>query len=125
MAGIKEECGVFGIYDLDSNDVTSSIYYGLTSLQHRGQEACGLAVSDTKGAIGNVKFHKDLGTGKRSSSDDTVRKMRGISVSDMYDIPQQEHLLQRMHSLVLSYVKGTLALAHNGNLVNTPELKWN
>ena len=47
MAEIKEECGVFGIYDLDGNDVTSSIYYGLTSLQHRGQEACGLAVSDT------------------------------------------------------------------------------
>lgn len=39
MAEIKEECGVFGIYDLDGNDVTSSIYYGLTSLQHRGQEA--------------------------------------------------------------------------------------
>ena len=61
MAEIKEECGVFGIYDLDGNDVTSSIYYGLTSLQHRGQEACGLAVSDTRGPIGNVKFHKDLG----------------------------------------------------------------
>ena len=54
MAEIKEECGVFGIYDLDGNDVTSSIYYGLTALQHRGQEACGLAVSDTKGPIGNV-----------------------------------------------------------------------
>ena len=51
MAEIKEECGVFGIYDLDGNDVTASIYYGLTSLQHRGQEACGLAVSDTKGAL--------------------------------------------------------------------------
>ena len=61
---LKEECGVFGIYNLDGNDVTSSIYYGLTSLQHRGQEACGLAVSDTKGPIGNVKFHKESGTGK-------------------------------------------------------------
>ena len=38
MAEIKEECGVFGIYDLDGNDVTSSIYYGLTSLQHKGAE---------------------------------------------------------------------------------------
>ena len=46
MAEIKEECGVFGIYDLDGNDVTSSIYYGLTSLQHRGQEACGLILRD-------------------------------------------------------------------------------
>ena len=87
MAEIKEECGVFGIYDLDGNDVTSSIYYGLTSLQHRGQEACGLAVSDTKGPIGNVKFHKDLGL------------VSEISESDMYAIPQQEHPLQRTHSL--------------------------
>ena len=39
MAGIKEECGVFGIYDLDGGNVVPSIYYGLTSLQHRGQES--------------------------------------------------------------------------------------
>ena len=49
MSGVKEECGVFGIYDLDGGNIAPSIYYGLTSLQHRGQEACGLAVSDTKG----------------------------------------------------------------------------
>ena len=42
-----EECGVFGMYDLDGNDVASSIYYGLFALQHRGQESCGIAVSDT------------------------------------------------------------------------------
>lgn len=46
MAGIKEACGVFGIYDLDGGNVVPSIYYGLTSLQHRGQESCGLAVSE-------------------------------------------------------------------------------
>ena len=61
MAEIKEECGVFGIYDLDGNNIVPSIYYGLTSLQHRGQEACGLAVCDTGGKRGNVRFHKDLG----------------------------------------------------------------
>ena len=44
-----EECGVFGIYDFDGNDVASTIYYGLFALQHRGQESCGIAVSDTKG----------------------------------------------------------------------------
>ena len=98
MAEIKEECGVFGIYDLDGNDVTSSIYYGLTSLQHRGQEACGLAVSDTKGPIGNVKFHKDLGLVSEVLREDTLHKMV-ISESDMYAIPQQEHPLQRTHSL--------------------------
>ena len=42
---LKEECGVFGIYDLDGQDVASAIYYGLFALQHRGQESCGIAVS--------------------------------------------------------------------------------
>ena len=46
---LKEECGVFGIYDFDGGNVASSIYYGLFALQHRGQESCGIAVSDTAG----------------------------------------------------------------------------
>ena len=49
---LQEECGVFGIYDFDGNDVASTIYYGLFALQHRGQESCGIAVSDTKGPKG-------------------------------------------------------------------------
>ena len=61
MSGVKEECGVFGIYDLDGGNIAPSIYYGLTSLQHRGQESCGMAVSRTDGERGNVQFHKDLG----------------------------------------------------------------
>ena len=44
---IKEECGVFGIFNPDGGDVAPSIYYGLSSLQHRGQESCGIAVCDT------------------------------------------------------------------------------
>ena len=42
--GLHEECGVFGVYDLDGGDVASTIYYGLFALQHRGQESCGIAV---------------------------------------------------------------------------------
>ena len=44
---LHEECGVFGIYDLDGGNVASSIYYGLLALQHRGQESCGIAVTKT------------------------------------------------------------------------------
>ena len=47
--GLGEECGVFGAYDIDGGDVASSIYYGLFALQHRGQESCGIAVTDTSG----------------------------------------------------------------------------
>ncbi len=46
---LHEECGVFGVYDFDGNDVSSTIYYGLLPFQHRGQESCGIAVSDTEG----------------------------------------------------------------------------
>lgn len=49
QTGVKEECGVFGIFDLDGNPVSTNIYYGLSALQHRGQESCGICVSSTYG----------------------------------------------------------------------------
>ena len=58
---LREECGVFGIYDFDGNDVSSTIYYGLFALQHRGQESCGIAVSDTEGPKGKVFVRKGMG----------------------------------------------------------------
>ena len=65
MAGIEdpklgEECGVFGMYDMDGGDVASSIYYGLFSLQHRGQESCGIAVSRTDGEKRNSQMIKGI-----------------------------------------------------------------
>ena len=117
MAGIKEECGVFGIYDLDGGNVVPSIYYGLTSLQHRGQESCGLAVSDTKGERGNVKFHKELGLVSEVLRQDVVRKYEGdIGIGHVRYSTTGASVAENAQPLVLSYVKGTLALAHNGNL---------
>ena len=58
---IKEECGVFGIYDIAGGQVAHQIYYGLESLQHRGQESCGIAVSDTEGKKGNMSVHRGMG----------------------------------------------------------------
>ena len=62
QTGIKEECGVFGIYDPEGGSVSTDIYYGLSALQHRGQESCGIAVSDTAGPKGLVLCHKGLCT---------------------------------------------------------------
>ena len=45
--GLREECGVFGMFDLEGGDVARDMYYGLSALQHRGQESCGIAVCDT------------------------------------------------------------------------------
>ena len=58
---LGEECGVFGIYDLDGNNVAASIYYGLFALQHRGQESCGIAVSDTQGPPRKIQVCKGMG----------------------------------------------------------------
>ncbi len=125
MAEIKEECGVFGIYDLDGGNVVPSIYYGLTSLQHRGQEACGLAVSRTDGTVGSVQFHKNLGLVSEVLREDTLNSMEGdIGVGHVRYSTTGDSVAENAQPLVLTYVKGTLALAHNGNLVNTEELKW-
>ena len=59
--GVHEECGVFGIYDLDGGDVASTIYYGLFALQHRGQESCGIAVSDTNWTEGKGTLTQGYG----------------------------------------------------------------
>ena len=59
--GVREECGVFGVYDLDGNDVSYTLYYGLFALQHRGQESAGIAVSDTNAPYGNIGYHKEMG----------------------------------------------------------------
>ena len=125
MADIKEACGVFGIYDLDGENVVPSVYYGLTSLQHRGQESCGLAVSRTEGERGNVQFHKDAGLVSEVLREETLQKMEGdIGIGHVRYSTTGASVAENAQPLVLSYVKGTLALAHNGNLVNTPELKW-
>ena len=124
MAGIKEECGVFGIYDLDGGNVVPSIYYGLTSLQHRGQESCGLAVSDTKGERGNVKFHKDLGLVSEVLRQDVVRKYEGdIGIGHVRYSTAGGSARENVQPLVLRYIKGSLAISHNGNITNVDEIR--
>ena len=63
--GLREECGVFGMFDQEGGDVARDMYYGLSALQHRGQESCGIAVCDTNGPKGVVNCYKGLGLVKR------------------------------------------------------------
>lgn len=121
---LHEECGVFGALDLDGKDVASMIYYGLYALQHRGQESCGIAISDTNGPVGKVKSHKGLGLISEVFTQENVDSLSGnIGVGHVRYATAGESTIQNTQPLVLNYVKGTLALAHNGNLVNTPELR--
>lgn len=121
---LHEECGVFGMYDFDGNDVTSTIYYGLFALQHRGQESCGIAVSQTDGPKGKVKSYKGMGLVNEVFTEDALDSMKGdIGVGHVRYSTAGSSTRENAQPLVLNYVKGTLALAHNGNLINAPELR--
>ncbi|MCR4781126.1 MAG: amidophosphoribosyltransferase [Lachnospiraceae bacterium] len=122
--GVREECGVFGIYDLDGNDVSYTLYYGLFALQHRGQESAGIAVSDTEASYGNICYHKEMGLVNEAFTAKDVEELHGnIGVGHVRYSTAGESTRENAQPLVLNYVKGTLALGHNGNLINANELR--
>lgn len=121
---VHEECGVFGMYDFDGADVAPSIYYGLFALQHRGQESCGIAVSETNGPKGKVVTHKDMGLVNEVFTPEALEKLKGdIGVGHVRYSTAGASTRENAQPLVLNYVKGTLGLAHNGNLINANELR--
>ncbi len=121
---LHEECGVFGMYDFDGGDVASSIYYGLFALQHRGQESAGIAVSDTNGPKGQVKCYKDMGLVNEVFDRDKLEKLNGnIGCGHVRYSTAGDSVRENAQPLVINYIKGTLSLAHNGNLINAVELK--
>ena len=121
---LREECGVFGMYDFDGNDVARTIYYGLFALQHRGQESCGIAVSDTEGPKGKAAVHKGMGLRNEVFTPEVLEGLRGnIGVGHVRYSTAGSSTRENAQPLVLNYVKGILGLAHNGNLVNAPELR--
>lgn len=121
---LHEECGVFGIYDFDGNDVASSIYYGLFALQHRGQESCGIAVSDTNGPKRKVCLSKGMGLVNEVFDQEELGKLKGnIGVGHVRYSTAGSSTRENAQPLVINYIKGTLGLAHNGNLINALELR--
>ena len=120
---IHDECGVFGAYDIDGRDVSSTIYYGLFALQHRGQESAGIAVGDTNGPKG-VKCYKDMGLVNEVFNHENLSKLCGdIGVGHVRYSTAGSSVRENAQPLVINYVKGTLGMAHNGNLLNAVELR--
>ena len=116
---IHEECGVFGVYD-PAGDCARTAYYGLYALQHRGQEACGIAAINDR----ELSFHKDLGLVGDVFSSSILDELGGtMAVGHVRYATTGGVRRENAQPLTLKYVKGTLALAHNGNLVNTPKLR--
>lgn len=121
--GLGEECGVFGAYDMDGGEVASSVYYGLFALQHRGQESCGIAVTDTYGER-KVLSQKGLGLVNDVFDADRLQELKGnLGVGHVRYSTAGGSRVENAQPLVINYVKGTLAIAHNGNLVNAVELR--
>lgn len=122
--GLREECGVFGIFDTGGSDVSADIFYGLCALQHRGQESCGIAVGDTNGPMAPALCHKGLGLVQEVFTPDILARLTGnIGIGHVRYATTGAATLENAQPLVLNYIKGTLTLAHNGNLVNAAELK--
>ena len=118
---IKEECGVFGIYSKDTMDVASQTYFALYALQHRGQESCGIVVNDK----GILSYHKDLGLVPDVFNEGNLRKlgMGNIAIGHVRYSTTGKSNRSNAQPLVVRHIKGPMAIAHNGNLVNARDLR--
>ncbi|MBQ8006511.1 MAG: class II glutamine amidotransferase, partial [Lachnospiraceae bacterium] len=124
MDKIHEECGVFGVYSRDNIDAAKYIYYGLTALQHRGQESCGMAVCDTCGPIGNICAHKDMGLVSEVFDNASLGKLKGnIGIGHVRYSTSGGSTRENAQPVFINYAKGTVALAHNGNIINIGEIR--
>ena len=115
-----EECGVFGLYGDDVMPPAYAAYNGLLALQHRGQESCGIAVNDR----GVVSYHKDMGLVSEVFHPKDLDKLSGqMCVSHVRYSTAGDSVPENAQPLVMRYIKGTLAIAHNGNLTNAHEIR--
>lgn len=118
--GLHEECGVFGIYGDGSIAPAYAAYNGLLALQHRGQESCGIAVND----CGVISYHKDMGLVTEVFSGGVLDDMQGqMAVGHVRYSTAGGSVRENSQPLVMRYIKGVLAIAHNGNLTNALEIR--
>lgn len=118
---IHEECGVFGIFENKTNYVAQSAYLALFALQHRGQEACGIAVNDD----GVFSHYKGDGLVPDVFTQDRLKSlgMGNMAIGHVRYSTTGGKNPNNIQPLVIRHIKGNLALAHNGNLVNADELR--
>jgi len=114
-------CGVFGIFSkIERADLSLLTYFGLYSLQHRGQESAGIALCDGF----DVKVHKGMGLVSEVFKNEDLKQLQGnISVGHVRYSTTGSSLVTNAQPLVARYLGGPIALAHNGNLVNTDKLR--
>ena len=121
FGSINEECGVFGIFSTKTMDVATPTYYALYALQHRGQESCGIVVNDR----GVLSSYKDLGLVHEVFNADRLQSLGNGNIAIGHVRYSTTGNSNRVNAqpLVVRHVKGPMAIAHNGNLVNARELR--
>lgn len=121
MSNLHEECGIFGIFCPENTDVARSVYYGLFSLQHRGQESCGIVVNDG----GLFNSYKDSGLVNDVFTPRVMEKLGEGKIAVGHVRYGTTGTADRINAqpMVVNHVKGRMALAHNGNLTNSFELR--
>ena len=116
----RDECGVLGIYG-PGLDVSTLTYYGLYALQHRGQESAGIAVSDGK----TIEVQKNMGLVSEVFNEESLAKLKGhIAIGHVRYSTTGSSSLVNAQPLSFRYLRGMVALAHNGNLTNANELRY-
>jgi amidophosphoribosyltransferase len=115
---LREECGVFGVCGVEQ--AAELVFFGLYSLQHRGQESAGIVSSDGK----RVHSYKGLGLVSDVLTADALRGLSGqLAIGHNRYSTTGRTTLENAQPLLVTYQGGRLAIAHNGNLVNVCELK--
>lgn len=121
MSTLREECGVFGVFSPTTCAVADTTYYGLFALQHRGQESCGIVVNDD----GVFTSYKDVGLVNDVFTPENLARLGegNIAVGHVRYGTTGGNDRSNAQPIVVNHVKGRMALAHNGNLVNSGELR--
>lgn len=121
MSNLHEECGVFGVFAPGCQNVAATTYYGLFALQHRGQESCGIVVNDD----GVFSDYKDVGLVNDVFTPDILEKLGegNMAVGHVRYATTGTKGRLNAQPIVVNHIKGRMALAHNGNLVNSSELR--
>ncbi|MBS1257807.1 MAG: Amidophosphoribosyltransferase [Candidatus Scalindua arabica] len=119
MAEAKEYCGLFGIFDCD--DAVEKVFYGLSSLQHRGEESAGIASSDGK----SIKQHKNHGLVSDVFSPESLSRIKNPHAIGhvRYSTFGSSDNIDNVQPLVVLYSKGEIAIAHNGQLLDASKLR--
>jgi amidophosphoribosyltransferase len=115
----QEECGLIGVF-APNEDVATMAYYGLFALQHRGQEAAGIAVSDGK----TMSMHKDVGLIAQVFHPASLEKLQGkYAIGHTRYSTTGSSSIRNAQPFMIETLHGPLAVGHNGNLVNSAELR--